>query len=117
MESASEKKLPKVRWGVFVHRAISGIALSVWGDGAFARDYIHVVDVAEAFVQAIDYLGPRRVFNVSTGLGVSLNNLIRMLEGILGKATECNYLPCRPFEVPVNGLCNKSAQEELNLAP
>ena len=71
--------------GVFLHRAISGIPLDIWGDGTVTRDYIHVSDVAEAFVQAIDYRGAKRTFNISSGVGVSLNELIGMMEVVLGR--------------------------------
>ena len=71
--------------GVFLHRAISGIPLDIWGDGTVTRDYIHVNDVAEAFVRAIDYRGAKRTFNISSGVGVSLNELIGMLENVLGR--------------------------------
>lgn len=103
--------------GVFLHRAISGIPLDIWGDGTITRDYIHVSDVAEAFVRAIDYSGDKRTFNIASGVGVSLNELIGMLENVLGKQIERNYMPRRPFDVPASVLCNKLAIEELNWAP
>lgn len=103
--------------GVFLHHAISGIPLDIWGDGTVTRDYIHVSDVAEAFVRAIDYTGAKRIFNISSGVGVSLNELIVLLEGVLGTAIQRNYLPGRPFDVPASVLCNKIAQRELNWAP
>ena len=103
--------------GVFLHRAISGIPLEIWGDGTVTRDYIHVSDVAEAFVQAIDYRGGKRTFNISSGVGVSLNELIGMLEVVLGRPIERNYLPGRPFDVPDSVLSNKLAMDELNWAP
>ena len=103
--------------GVFLHRAISGKPLDIWGDGTVTRDYIHVSDVAEAFVQAIDYRGGKRTFNISSGVGVSLNELIGMLEVVLGRPIERNYLPGRPFDVPASVLSNKLAIDELNWAP
>jgi UDP-glucose 4-epimerase len=103
--------------GVFLHRAISGIPLDIWGDGTITRDYIHVSDVAEAFVRAIDYSGDKRTFNISSGVGVSLNELIGMMENVLGRPIMRKFLPGRPFDVPVSVLCNKLAQDELNWSP
>jgi UDP-glucose 4-epimerase len=103
--------------GVFLNNAIKDIPLAIWGDGSVTRDYIHVSDVAEAFVQALAYRGSKRVFNISSGIGTSLNELIAMLENVLGRSVNRDYFPGRLFDVPVSILCNKLAFEELNWSP
>jgi UDP-glucose 4-epimerase len=103
--------------GVFLNNAIKDIPLAIWGDGSVTRDYIHVSDVAEAFIQALQYGGSKRVFNISSGIGTSLNELIEMLEDVLGKSLNRHYFPGRPFDVPVSILCNKLACEELSWSP
>lgn len=99
--------------GVFLHHALKGIPIDIWGDGSVTRDYIHVSDVAEAFVKALNYKGDQRLFNVSSGIGTSLNELIRGLESVLQKSIQRRYLPGRPFDVPVSVLCNNLARREL----
>lgn len=103
--------------GVFLHNALKGIPIQIWGDGSVTRDYIHVSDVAEAFVQALHYTGVHPVFNVGSGVGTSLNTLIGELEAVLGQTIERRYLPARPFDVPVSVLCNNLARTELNWSP
>lgn len=103
--------------GVFLHHALKDIPIEIWGDGSVTRDYIHVSDVAEAFLTALHYTGGQRLFNVSSGVGTSLNELIGDLEDALGKSIERRYLPGRPFDVPVSVLCNNLARSELNWAP
>ena len=103
--------------GVFLHRAFRGVPIDIWGDGNTTRDYIHVGDVAEAFVRAVEYSGSKSVFNISSGVGTSLNELIVMLEEVLGKSIERRYLPSRPFDVPVSVLNNDLAREELKWNP
>jgi len=103
--------------GVFLHHALKGIPIEIWGDGSVTRDYIHVSDVAEAFVKALHYTGEQRLFNVSSGVGTALNALIDALEDALGKSIERRYLPGRPFDVPVSVLCNNLARSELNWTP
>lgn len=102
---------------VFLHHALLGNPIEVWGDGSVTRDYIHVSDVAEAFCKALQYTGSERLFNVGSGHGISLNELIGTLEAVLGKSIERRYLPGRPFDVPVNVLCNRMARTELDWAP
>ncbi len=103
--------------GVFLHHAFKDTPLDIWGDGSVTRDYVHVTDVAEAFVRALDYSGTKFVFNISSGKGTSLNELIAILEKVLGKAIERRYLPRRSFDVPVSVLCNNLARKELNWLP
>ncbi|WP_019141902.1 NAD-dependent epimerase/dehydratase family protein [Noviherbaspirillum massiliense] len=103
--------------GVFLHRAISGMPIEIWGDGTVMRDYLHISDVAEAFCQAVQYQGNESVFNISSGSGTTLNDLILLLEDVLEKPIERHYLPGRPFDVPVSVLSNDLARTELNWAP
>lgn len=103
--------------GVFLHHALSGKPIEIWGDGSVTRDYIYIGDVAEAFVRAIGYSGTKTVFNISSGVGVSLNELVGILENSLNKSIERRYLPARPFDVPVSVLRNDLARAELHWSP
>jgi UDP-glucose 4-epimerase len=67
-------------------------SLSVFGDdydtedGTGVRDYIHVVDLADAHVKAIDYLNSNNynikdsTFNIGTGIGYSVLDMIKAFE-------------------------------------
>lgn len=103
--------------GVFVHRALSGQPIEIWGDGSVTRDYIHVQDVAQAFARALLYEGDQNCFNISAGVGSSLNELVAMLSEVLGRAVAVRYQPGRPFDVKVNVLSNDLAKRELAWAP
>jgi UDP-glucose 4-epimerase len=103
--------------GVFLSRALQGQSLDIWGDGSVTRDYIYVSDVAEAFARAVVYNGPKSVFNVSSGMGATLNSLIESLETVLGRSIQRSYLEGRPFDVPVSILDNSLARQELGWQP
>lgn len=103
--------------GVFLHRAIMGLPIDIWGDGSVTRDFIHVSDVSEAFVRALVYSGKERIFNISSEKGTSVNEIIDLLSDVLGKPVERRYLPGRPFDVPVNILSNGLARTELKWQP
>jgi UDP-glucose 4-epimerase len=102
---------------VFLHRAISGQPINIWGDGSVTRDYIYIDDVAEAFANAVDYSGSKNIFNISQGLGTSLNELIALIEDALGYPVEKNYLPARNFDVAKNILSNDLASKEMGWIP
>lgn len=103
--------------GVFIDRALKGLPLEIWGDGSVTRDYLYISDVAEAFAHAMEYGGERSVFNVSSGKGTSLNELIDLIEHALGREIIRHYSPGRPFDVPVSVLDNTLAQRELAWHP
>lgn len=103
--------------GVFLHRALRGIPIEVWGDGSVSRDYIHVSDVAEAFVKALAYDGPHSCFNIGAGSATSLNDLIGLLREIVERPVTVNYQPGRPFDISISVLDNELAQRELAWSP
>jgi len=74
-------------------------------DGSCVRDFIHVVDLADAHVKAMEYLGaqdtPRfyDVFNLGTGVGVSVLELIQKFEQATGEKLNYSIGPRRPGDV------------------
>lgn len=103
--------------GVFLFRALHSLPIEIWGDGEVTRDYLYVSDVADAFAKAVDYSGPASVFNISSGSGTSLNELLSAIEEVLGKSVDRSYLPARSFDVPVSILDNSFARKELGWEP
>jgi len=103
--------------GVFMGKALCGEPIEIWGDGGVIRDYVYVEDVADAFSKAIDYSGPCSVFNIGSGIGRSLKEVITALEGVLGIHIAVNHKPARVFDVPVSVLNNSLALKELGWTP
>lgn len=102
---------------VFIHRALRRQPIDIWGDGSIVRDYIYISDVAEAFVHAVTYSGDKRVFNISSGQGISINGVIALIAGVLDRSIERRYLPGRQFDVPISVLNNELARREFGWAP
>ncbi len=88
-----------------LHRALSGLAIELWGTGEVTRDFIHVDDVANAFIAAARYAGPHRVMNVGSGHGRSLTQLVSDVRAVLGRpALEVVHRAARAADVPVSVL-------------
>lgn len=102
---------------VFLNKALSGGIIEIWGDGSVIRDYVYIGDAVDSLVKILKYDGPERVFNIGSGQGYSLNDLVCMIEKIIGKKIECRYFSARPFDVPVNVLDITLAQKELEWYP
>ncbi len=82
----------------FFQRIIAGDEIRIWGDGSSVRDYLYISDLVSCIVQGItkDLAG---VYNVGSGLGVSLRNILSLIEEILGISANVHYLPLRGFDV------------------
>jgi UDP-glucose 4-epimerase len=64
-------------------------------DGTCIRDYVHVEDIADAHVQAIDSRMPSGVYNLGTSTGVSNREIIAAAERITGKTLKIVIGPRR----------------------
>lgn len=95
----------------FVTQTAAGIRaqLTVYGDdyatidGTCIRDYIHVVDLAKAHVKALNYADEMNksvdVFNVGTGKGTTVLEVIRAFENINGIKLNYKIGPRRPGDI------------------
>ena len=60
---------------IFLHRALSGETIDIWGDGSVVRDYFYVSDAVRALLLAKSCSSQQRIFNIGSGSGKSLNQL------------------------------------------
>ena len=102
---------------VFLGKALRHEPLQIWGDGSTVRDFLDVADVVAALLAVVRYKGAESLFNIGSGQGLSLNQLIALLEQQLNRSLDVQYLPSRGCDVPTNVLCIDRAKEALNWAP
>lgn len=72
-------------------------------DGTAVRDYIHVADLAAAHVSALNYLlkgGRSTAINVGYGQGYSVQQVMDMIEKVVGRKLAYGYAPRRAGDVP-----------------
>lgn len=101
----------------FARRVLNGEAVEVWGDGSVVRDYIYVTDVVKAAVAAAGYCGEQKIFNIGSGKGKSVLEIIRGVEAAIGAVAEIEFKKARAADVPVNVLDITRAKEELAWQP
>ncbi|MCO8312167.1 NAD-dependent epimerase/dehydratase family protein [Pseudomonas mandelii] len=101
----------------FLRHAIHDEPIDVWGDGSVVRDYIFIDDVVSAIELAISNRTDKKVFNIGSGRGVSINEIIVTLEDVVGKKIEVNYMPRRNMDVPISILDISRAAELLKWTP
>jgi UDP-glucose-4-epimerase GalE len=97
-------------------------ALEIFGtdyptpDGTAVRDYIHVCDLADAHVAALRFLGEGGetiAFNLGTGRGYSVREVIDATARVTGKAPQCSYAGRRPGDPPMLVADARAAQRVL----
>lgn len=102
---------------VFFGRILRGHAVDIWGDGSVVRDYVFVKDVVAAMKAAATYGGRRTVFNVGSGRGASVREILVAIEEVSGKKADVIYHPARGFDIPKSVLDISNARAELKWAP
>jgi UDP-glucose 4-epimerase len=102
---------------VFLGKILRGEPVEIWGDGSVVRDYIYIGDVVDALVAALERTTDERVFNIGSGRGRSLNELIDSIETVTGCFADRRYMPSRQFDVPANVLSIARARELLDWSP
>ncbi|CAA6819617.1 MAG: UDP-glucose 4-epimerase (EC [uncultured Aureispira sp.] len=103
--------------GIWLQKIKENKAIEIWGDGSVVRDYIYVSDVAQIIAKGMHYQGTQKVFNVGSGLGYSLNDILNVCKKVSQKNPRVAYLNGRSFDVPVNILSIQKAVEELDWQP
>jgi len=92
-----------------IESALAGEPLRVFGtdyptaDGTAIRDYTHVADLADAHVRALAYLernGDSRAFNLGSGCGSSVYDVVRAVANTGGKTVPVREFPRRPGDPP-----------------
>jgi len=58
---------------------------TVWGNGENIRDYIYINDVVNGVLSLISYNGTNRIFNIGTGQGCSINDVVSIVEKSVGR--------------------------------
>jgi UDP-glucose 4-epimerase len=102
---------------VFLHRLYTGQPITIWGDGSVVRDYLYITDLVDALLLAAGAETRRKVLNIGSGQGTSLNELIALIAEVTGEQPEVEYRPGRALDVPANVLDIGRVRDELGWSP
>jgi UDP-glucose-4-epimerase GalE len=111
---------------LLLRAVITGRPITVFGndyetpDGTCVRDYIHVNDLAQAHILALDYLlggGASDQFNVGTGAGHTVMAMIRAVEEVTGKKVPYVLGPRREGDAPGLVAASGKLRDKLGWEP
>lgn len=101
----------------FLWRLAQGEPIEIWGDGEVVRDYIYVDDVASATLMAAENSQSAKLFNVGSGSGTSLNELVNLIFEVTGHNVPVQHTPARAFDVPTSILSIDKIKREIGWQP
>lgn len=115
-----ERQNPFAKQGVipiFLNKINSHQEIEIWGDGEVIRDYIYIKDVVALISKSIEIETNNSTYNVGSGIGLSLNELIKIMEKVTNHNTKIRYIKERLFDVPCNILDITSAKKDFFWEP
>ena len=89
-------------------------------DGSCVRDYIHVSDLADAHILALNYLkngGESDIFNLGNGVGFSNFEVLDAARKVTGKPIPCEIAPRRPGDPATLVASSEKAKAVLGWKP
>lgn len=89
-------------------------------DGTCVRDYVHVTDLAQAHVRALDFAangGSCRAFNLGSGSGYSVRQVVDTVREVAGREFEVTVEPRRAGDPPTLVAASERARQELGWRP
>lgn len=102
---------------VFLGKILRGDPIQIWGNGSIVRDFIYIEDLVEALYRAINCNSTFHIFNIGSGRGTSLNDLLSIMRSVTEKNPSVLYTSSRTYDVPAIFLDISKAGEELKWKP
>jgi len=102
--------------GTFIGKVLNGESIDIWGDGSIVRDYIYVHDLAKLCV-LVGLSETNGVFNVGSGRGKSINEVVDILSVVSGHKIVPKYHSKRAFDIPHVVLDITSIEEQFSWTP
>lgn len=101
---------------IFIGLMLEGKRPRIFGDGEAVRDYLYVDDVVEANVLALTQASGE-MLNIGTGVGTSVNDIVRELQAIIGTSEGAIHDAARPGEIQRIYLDATRAKQVLGWVP
>lgn len=103
---------------ILIDQISKGETIKIWGDGEDVRDYIYIDDAITAILEVINYSGPERIFNIGTGKGYSIHDLLSIIQKEMQKEDfSIEYVDGRKCDVQNNILDIEKITQETGWTP
>jgi UDP-glucose 4-epimerase len=91
--------------------------VEIWGDGSVVRDFIFVDDILDALESAAHDNSGTRIFNIGSGRGRTVREVISAIEVLLSKKIDIAWQAGRSSDVPISVVSIERAKQVLDWSP
>lgn len=84
----------------FHEAKVNNEPVQLWGSGAPMREFLHVDDMAQAVVYAVEHVLPEHLYNVGTGKDVTIKELAHTIQNLVGHQGEIHWDASKPDGTP-----------------
>lgn len=84
---------------VAIGKLINNQTMNIWGDGSVVRDYIYIDDLCDACIKLLKNGVSNEVFNLGTGVGYSLKDVINIINHVTKKQLNIEYQVSRSVDL------------------
>ncbi|MFW9263328.1 hypothetical protein A4S05_06675 [Nostoc sp. KVJ20] len=102
---------------VFLNRILKHLPIQIWGNGEIIRDYLYILDVVQALYNVQNPNLTEKIFNIGSGQGVSLNDLLDKIRKVIENDFKVEYIEGRKVDIPINVLDITKANTVLQWRP
>lgn len=112
-------KLHKSGIQTFIDNAMEGRDIEIWGDAGMTRDLVYVKDVARAYRMAMESDSAYGLYNMTSGVGVTLEQQARAVIDIFGggKGSKVVFRPDKPTSTPSFLYSMDKAKRDFGFVP
>jgi nucleoside-diphosphate-sugar epimerase len=111
------RQRPDMGYYIFIDQILHGRPITIWGDGNQLRGNTYVGDIVRATILAQRRFSPGAIYNIGGAEEISANQVIGLLETIIGQRAIVEHGPARPGE-QVRALADTAlAREQLGFTP
>jgi UDP-glucose 4-epimerase len=111
-----ERARPETVTPIFIRRIVRGEPITIHGDGSQTRQFIYVKDLARGNAACLNPAAENQIFNLNGKKRISVIQIVRMLEEILGKKASVTFIEDRKGNFKGRFISSEKAQKLLDWA-
>ena len=112
-----ERARPETVTPIFIRRIVRGEPIAIHGDGSQSRQFIYVKDLARGNAACLNRADENQIFNLNGKKRISVIQIVKTLEEILGKRATLNFVEDRKGNFKGRFISSEKARRLLDWAP
>jgi UDP-glucose 4-epimerase len=112
-----ERARPETVTPIFIRRIVRGEPITIHGDGSQSRQFVYVKDLAKGNAACLKSAAANKVFNLNGNKRISVIQIVKTLEEILGKKASLTYIEDRKGNFKGRFISSEKARQLLGWTP